>query len=616
MAEPNGYIEGSNGERIEIVDSAARESLKTKLPAPKKAKAGDYLRISAINEDGSMLVEAVSAPGVELPTEATFAHITLETAQTADGECGVIIHPEGTEDVPELTFYGMRGDEAVRLNNVADAIDDRSVPNLGQVKKLVEKNGNDSGQNATIGILGDSYSAYAGSIPTGYQASYGVNDYNGITSEEQMWYRILASRMGATVLRNSSYSGSTISNSGYNGANATASSFLTRAAADFGNAQDRKPSKLFVLGGINDDWAGTTVGEAKYSDWTEGDLKMVAPATCKLFHDLLANNPGTDIVFILNDIISDELKTVLRNICGHYGVRCIELADIAKESSHPTVEGMAQIAAQIWGAMNQGTTIDPTLTQSGAAADAKAVGDALAGKVAGIGITAIMAITQAKYDELAMLGQVDESTLYIIKPESEDGPDMTMIPVLRSDGTAYIDLGVAPIDGAWYEVCFRGIAVDQKGIFGNRYTNVRGSGGAIDATWMSGYYNGSQYAIFSDKAIDISRKRTFSVSSTALTLDGDIVTEITAGTNTIVNKMLLFATNNSNEKNGMYGTTPCTIDFFYLRIWSGENKLLHNYIPAQDSEGVACIYDTVDKAYLYNAAEAGAFEYREELEES
>lgn len=264
----------------------------------------------------------------------------------------------------------------------------------------------------------------------------------------------------------------------------------------------------------------------------------------------------------------------------------------------------------------QNVALDTTLTQSDKAADAKAVGDALDGKVGGIGITAIMAITQAKYDELVMLGTVDESTLYIIKPESEDGPDMTMIPVLRSDGTAYIDLGIAPIDGAWYEVCFRGIAVDSKGIFGNRFTKVAGAGGALTSAWMTGFYNGSQYATFGGGAIDISKKRTYAVSSTALTLDGDIVTEITAGTNTKKNTMFLFCANNSDKENGVYPAAPSTIDFFYLRIWSGENKLLHNYVPAQDSEGVACIYDTVDKAYLYNAAESGAFEYREELEEA
>lgn len=146
-------LETPEGAYTSFPDQSARKELKAKLSAPKTAKVGDYLRISAINEDGSMLVEAMSAPVVALPTEATFAHITLETAQTADGECGVIIHPEGTEDVPELTFYGMRGDEAVRLNNVADAIDDRSVPNLGQVKNLVQKNENDSGQNPSQGGL-------------------------------------------------------------------------------------------------------------------------------------------------------------------------------------------------------------------------------------------------------------------------------------------------------------------------------------------------------------------------------------------------------------------------------------------------------------------------------
>lgn len=483
----------------------------------------------------------------------------------------------------------------------------------------------DNGQNVTIGILGDSYSAYAGAIPNGYQASYGVNDYNGITSEEQMWYRILANRMGATVLRNSSYSGSTISNSGYNGADATATSFLTRAAADFGSGQERKPSTLFVLGGINDDWAGTAVGEAKYSDWTEDDLKMVAPAACKLFHDLRANNPGTDIVFILNDIISDELKTVLRDICGHYGVRCIELADIAKESSHPTVEGMAQIAAQVWEVMNQGTTTDPTLTQSGAAADAKAVGDALAGKVAGVGITTIMAITQAKYDELAMLGQVDETTLYIITPESEDegGGGSSMIPVLRSDGTAYINLANTPVAGEWYEVCFRGVGdmPNADSVFGNTGTSVASAGGNAGATWMSGSYLGSTYAAFGQ--VDLSKKHIFQVTPTALVLDGEEKAQITAGAHPNGRAMCLFARNqysfnNNNQSAGAdyFGYGPCAIDFFYLRIWSSENTLLHNYVPANDSEGVACIYDTVDKAYLYNAAEAGAFEYREELEES
>lgn len=270
----------------------------------------------------------------------------------------------------------------------------------------------------------------------------------------------------------------------------------------------------------------------------------------------------------------------------------------------------------------QNVELDTTLTQSGKAADAKAVGDALAGKVAGIGITTIMAITQAKYDELVMLGAVDESTLYIIKHESEDEPNLTMIPVLRSDGVAWIDLGIAAPAGAWYEVCFRGIAkMDQyDAIFGNAHTMVGTAGGELTGTWMTGYYAGSSYATFGSGAIDISTKHTFTMTNSALVLDGDTenAKAITAGTVTYQNPLYLFASNkysvDSNRIDNVSGISA--IDFFYLRIWSGENKLLHNYVPAQDSDGVACIYDTVDKAYLYNAAESGAFEYREELEEA
>lgn len=272
----------------------------------------------------------------------------------------------------------------------------------------------------------------------------------------------------------------------------------------------------------------------------------------------------------------------------------------------------------------ENVALDTTLAVEGKAADAKAVGDALAGKVAGIGITTIMAITQAKYDELVMLEQVDETTLYIIKPESEDAPDLTMIPVLRSDGTAYINLGNAPVAGEWYEVCFRGVGDMPNGqtVFGNTGTAIGSVGdGTNGATWMSGSYLGSAYDTYGQ--VDLSKKHIFQVTTTALILDGEEKAQITAGFHPIGRSMCLFARNqysfnNNNQSAGadFFGFSPCSIDLFYLRIWSSENTLLHNYVPAQDSEGVACIYDTVDKAYLYNAAEAGAFEYREELEES
>lgn len=88
-------------------------------------------RVKALEENG-----VPGAGGV--PSDPSFDTVSL------GGDAGVVIIPEGTADAPAITFYGARGDEPVALNNVADATDDRSAPNLGQVKQLVKEH---SGQN-------------------------------------------------------------------------------------------------------------------------------------------------------------------------------------------------------------------------------------------------------------------------------------------------------------------------------------------------------------------------------------------------------------------------------------------------------------------------------------
>lgn len=89
-------------------------------------------RVKALEENG--------VPGAGgIPSNPSFDTVSL------GGDAGVVIKPEGTADSPAIKFYGAHGDEPVMLNNVADATDDRSAPNLGQVKQLVEEH---SEQNA------------------------------------------------------------------------------------------------------------------------------------------------------------------------------------------------------------------------------------------------------------------------------------------------------------------------------------------------------------------------------------------------------------------------------------------------------------------------------------
>lgn len=85
--------------------------------------------------------------------------VTLRTENAADGENGVILTPEGTEHAPALVLYGLAGDEAVRIGNVAEAVDELDVPNLGQVRAML--NGQGSGQNAA-GLTAEQINALDG----------------------------------------------------------------------------------------------------------------------------------------------------------------------------------------------------------------------------------------------------------------------------------------------------------------------------------------------------------------------------------------------------------------------------------------------------------------------
>ena len=244
-------------------------------------------------------------------------------------------------------------DKTLKDNNVPSHV--KAITQADINKWNSNDNNSSKKKYHSIGIIGDSYSAYKGWIPSNYNISYGQNNYNGLTSVKQMWWWILADTIKATILRNSSYSGSTICNTGYNGEDATSSSFLTRAETDFGLTKtlEAKPDLLFVFGGTNDDWAKVEIGNAKYSDWSTEDLKQVAPAFCKLISNLTEYNPGAKIVFVLNNGLSESISAKLKEICNHYSVLCVELTDIEKENSHPSINGMVQIANQILTALGQ-----------------------------------------------------------------------------------------------------------------------------------------------------------------------------------------------------------------------------------------------------------------------
>jgi lysophospholipase L1-like esterase len=206
--------------------------------------------------------------------------------------------------------------------------------------------------NATISIIGDSYSSYGGWIPDNYLSWYRENGNeldNDVTSVEQTWWYKLIKQLNGTLLVNNSYSGSTICNTGYNGNDSTNTSFITRMKKWMGEDRkcDVKPNIIIIMGGTNDRWAGSPIGELKYSDWTEEDLKQILPAFCYMLDYLKKWNPGATIINIINTDLGVAIPNGMATACEHYDVINVAPSIINKDSGHPNQNGMNQILEAI-----------------------------------------------------------------------------------------------------------------------------------------------------------------------------------------------------------------------------------------------------------------------------
>lgn len=209
-------------------------------------------------------------------------------------------------------------------------------------------------EKTNIVIFGDSYSTHKEYIPEGYAYYYsteGFEDESPVTkmSHEQTWWWRFAEGVNAKIVRNDSWSGSTIGYTGYDGDCSNTSSFIYRyrTLRKEGLFTENKIDTIIVFGGTNDSWSDAPLGEDMYSDWQESDLFSVRPAICHFMSCLKLENPNTKIVFILNTELKKEINECMRNAAMRIGVDLIELADIEKEDGHPTILGMEQIAEQL-----------------------------------------------------------------------------------------------------------------------------------------------------------------------------------------------------------------------------------------------------------------------------
>ena len=212
-----------------------------------------------------------------------------------------------------------------------------------------------------IFILGDSYSTFTGYIPDGYRAYYTPQgpyyiaensdlklEKEQVCKVEQTWWYNLSKDYGV-LIRNCSWSGTTICNTGYDGIDRSDVSFVGRMKKLIKEKyfDENRIDTFFLFGGTNDSWANSPLGDRLTSDWKDADLYNVFPAFSYLINLLVSELPETKIYCILNDELKSEIKEFYKIISERNGVDVIELYNIDKINRHPTIKGMSEIREQV-----------------------------------------------------------------------------------------------------------------------------------------------------------------------------------------------------------------------------------------------------------------------------
>ncbi len=196
-----------------------------------------------------------------------------------------------------------------------------------------------------VSILGDSYSTFWGYVqPDTNYVWYGEpnkSPRNDVTQVQETWWYPIVEVKGYKLAVNNSFSGSTVCNSGYRGADYSDRSFITRLT------QLGKPDIILLFGGTNDSWAKAPIGEYKYADWTDAELYSFRPAFAYLLHGLKQEYPKAKIYNITNSELSDEVTQSMIEICKQYQVPNILLKEVNKQAGHPSILGMQSIAKQV-----------------------------------------------------------------------------------------------------------------------------------------------------------------------------------------------------------------------------------------------------------------------------
>ena len=196
-------------------------------------------------------------------------------------------------------------------------------------------------------IIGDSYSTFKGFNPDGYAYWYpqggSGNSHTDVKEVSETWWHQLMSETESNLILNDSYSGSTICSTERESMPGTHFNIRTDRMIKNGFFNENRIDTIFVFGGTNDSWIDSPIGEIKYDDITEDDIRMVLPAFAALIAKLKAASPESRIIPLINSDIKEQIKDGFEEICCHYELTYIRFETLDKLSGHPSRQGMEQI---------------------------------------------------------------------------------------------------------------------------------------------------------------------------------------------------------------------------------------------------------------------------------
>ena len=203
----------------------------------------------------------------------------------------------------------------------------------------------------TVSIYGDSISTLAGVSPEDgvfYDPNYARN--TGVSSAEDTWWMKVIRGLGASLLVNNSYAGSTICRNGYQAASTPWRIAKLRKG-------DLLPDYILIYSGLNDVAFYRTPDEF-YEHYASmlTQMKETYPQTeiyCgTLCHGFL-NNPDWPLFVNLKDCLPLSLynegirRAAHETGCGLADLAAYEVAYSSIDGVHPDAKGMEQLAG-LW----------------------------------------------------------------------------------------------------------------------------------------------------------------------------------------------------------------------------------------------------------------------------